>query len=84
MDCAEHSETCEKCRSKFCGSIGSFVSQVTHGCELLVNGVGRQMPRFQIHAIAHDDDAVEGEPRLGAIPSDELVDGIPADTARGR
>src|ERR1700730_8247215 len=63
-------------------SVGGFVSQATHGCKLLVDGVGGQMPRFQVHAIAHDDDAVEGEPRLGAVPSDELVDGVLVDSAR--
>jgi len=59
------------------------VSQATHGCKLLVDGVGGQMPRFQVHAIAHDDDAVEGQPRLGAVPGDELVDGVLVDSARG-
>jgi hypothetical protein len=39
------------------------VSETAHGCELLVDGVGGQMPRFQVQAIAHDDDAVEGQPR---------------------
>jgi len=47
-------------------SVGSFVSQATHGCKLLVDRVGGQMPRFQVQAIAHDDDAVEGQPRFGA------------------
>ena len=40
------------------------------------------MPRFQVHAIAHDDNAVEGQPRLGAVPGDELVDGVLVDSAR--
>lgn len=63
-------------------SVGGFVSQATNRSELLVDGVGGQMPRFQVHAIAHDDDAVEGQPRLGAVPSDELVDGVLVDSAR--
>ena len=63
-------------------SVGGFVSQATHGGQLLVDGVGGQMPRFQVHAIAHDDDAVEGQPRLGAVPGDELVDGVLVDSAR--
>jgi hypothetical protein len=63
-------------------SIGGFVSQTTHGCKLLVDGVGGQMPRFQVHAIANDHDAVEGQPRLGAVPSDELVDSILVHSAR--
>ena len=56
--------------------IGGLVGQATHGSELLIDGVGGQMPRFQVHAVAHDHDAVEGQARLGAIPGDELVDGI--------
>ena len=60
---------------------GGFVSQATHGCKL-VDGVGGQMPRFQVHAIAHHDDAVEGQPRFGAVPGDELVDGVLVDSAR--
>jgi hypothetical protein len=32
-------------------SVGGFVSQATHGCKLLVDGVGGQMPRFQVQAI---------------------------------
>ena len=62
-------------------SVGGFVSQATHGCKLLVDGVGGQMPRFQVHAIAHDD-AVEGQPRFGTVPRDELVDGVLVDSAR--
>src|ERR1035438_6710966 len=62
---------------------GGFVSQATHGCKLLVDGVGGQMPRFQVHAIAHDYDAIEGQSWLGAVPRDELVDGILVNAARG-
>jgi hypothetical protein len=36
------------------------VSEAAHRCKLLIDGVGGQMPRFQVHAIPHDDDAVEG------------------------
>jgi hypothetical protein len=57
------------------------LSQTTHSCKLLVDGVGGQMPRFQVHAIAHDHDAVKGQAWLGAVPGDELVDGIPVNTA---
>ena len=56
--------------------IGGFVSETAHGCKLLVDGVGGQMPRFQVHAIAHDHDAIEGQPRLRTIPGNELVDRI--------
>ena len=41
--------------------VGSLVSEAAHGCELLVDGVGGQTPRFQVHAIAHDYDAIEGQ-----------------------
>ena len=42
------------------------MSQASHGGKLLVDGVGGQMPRFQVYAIPHDDDAVEGQLKLGA------------------
>ena len=40
------------------------------------------MARFKVHAVAHDDDAVEGQPGLGAVPGDELVDGVLVNSAR--
>ena len=52
------------------------MSEATHGGELLTDGIGGQMARFQIQAIAHDHDAIKGQPRLGAIPVDELLDGV--------
>jgi hypothetical protein len=36
-----------------------------------------------MHAIAHHDDAVEGEARFGTVPRDELVDGVLVNPARG-
>src|SRR6202040_4236913 len=62
--------------------IGGFVSQTAHGRELLVDGVRGQTSRLQVHAIADYDDAVEGKARLGAIPGDELVDGVLVHAAR--
>ena len=56
--------------------IGGFVSQTAHGCELLVDGVGGEMPRFQVHTIAHDNDAIERQTGLGTIPGDEFIDGM--------
>ena len=63
--------------------VGSLVRQATHGCELLVDGVGGQMPRFQVHAVAHDYDPVQCESRFGAVPGNELIDGVFIDAARG-
>ena len=57
--------------------------EAAHGCKLLVDGVGRQMPRFQVHAIAHDDDAIESQSGFRAIPGNELVDGVLVHAARG-
>ena len=62
--------------------VGSFVREPSNGCELLVDGIRGQTPRFEVHAIAHDHNAVEGQPRLGAIPGDELVDGVLVNAAR--
>src|SRR5450755_2686424 len=41
------------------------------------------MPRFQVHAVAHDYNPVQCEPRLGAVPGNELIDGVFIDAARG-
>src|SRR5579863_10620325 len=40
------------------------------------------MPRFQVQTIAHNDDAVEGQPRFGAIPNNELIDRVLVNSAR--
>ena len=58
--------------------------QATHGCELLVDGVGGQMPGFQVHVVAHDYNPIQCESRFGAVPCNELIDGIFIDAARGR
>jgi hypothetical protein len=54
----------------------------SNGRELLVDGVCSQTAPFQVHAVAHDYDAIEGQSRLGAVPGDELVDGVLVDSAR--
>ena len=59
------------------------LGQAAHRCQLLVDGVGRQMPRFQVHAIARNYDGVEGETRLEAVPRNKLIDGVFVDAARG-
>jgi hypothetical protein len=64
-------------------SAASF-SEAPHGCKLLVDGGGGQVPRFQVHTIVNDDDAIEGQPRLGTVPSNELIDGVLVNTARRR
>jgi len=35
-----------------------------------------------VHAVAHDYDAIEGQSGLGAVPGDELIDGVLVDSAR--
>ena len=64
--------------------VGGFVSEATHGCKLLVDGGGGQVPRFQVHTIVNDDGAIEGQPRLGTVPSNELIAGVLVNTARRR
>jgi hypothetical protein len=64
--------------------IGGLMRQPTDGCELLVDGIGSQPAIFQVHAIAHHDDAIEGQPRFGAVPGDELIDRKLIDPARTR
>src|ERR1700752_2011599 len=62
--------------------VGSLVCQAAHGCELLVDGVGRQPTRFEVHAVASNYDPVECQARLGAVPCYELVEGKLVDAAR--
>ncbi len=63
--------------------VGGLVSQAAHGRKLLVDGVRSQSPCLEVHAIADYDDAVEGEARLGAIPCNELINGVLVHAARG-
>jgi hypothetical protein len=37
--------------------------------KLLVDGVRSQTPGFQVHAVAHNDDAIEGQAVLIPMPS---------------
>ena len=51
----------------------------------MVDGIGGQTPRFEMHAIAHDDDAIECQTRFRAVPGNELFDGVLIDaTGTGR
>src|SRR6266481_1828021 len=59
------------------------MSEAAHGCELLVDGVCRQTTGFEVHAVANNHDAIEGQPGLGAVPGDELIDGVLVNAARG-
>ncbi len=49
---------------------------------LLVDGVCSQTTGFEVHAVANDHDAIEGQPWLGAVPGDELIDGVLVNAAR--
>jgi hypothetical protein len=65
--------------------VGAFVSEPTPGCKLLVDGGGGgQVPRFHVRTIVNDDEAIEGQPRLGTVASNELIDGVLVNTARRR
>ncbi len=57
--------------------------EAAHGGQLLVDGVGGQTSRLQVHPITDYDDAVEGQARLGAIPCNELINGVLIHAARG-
>jgi hypothetical protein len=56
--------------------VSGFMSQTTHGCELLIDRVRGQTAGFQVHAVTHDHDAIESQARLRAVPSSELIDGV--------
>ncbi|MGO9083624.1 MAG: hypothetical protein ACLQBK_00220 [Candidatus Sulfotelmatobacter sp.] len=64
-------------------SICGFVGEPSNGRELLVDGIRRQTSSFQVHAVANDHNAIEGQARFGAIPGNKLVDGVLVDAARG-
>ena len=64
--------------------VGGFVSEPSYGCKLLVDGVCRQPARFQVHAVANHHDPVQSQAGFGAVPRDELIDGVFIDAARGR
>jgi hypothetical protein len=36
-----------------------------------------------VHAVAHDYDPIQSEPWFGAVPGNELMDGVFIDAARG-
>ena len=55
----------------------------SNGRKLLVDGVCSQTAPFQVHAVAHDYDPVQSEPGFGAVPGNELIDGVFIDAARG-
>jgi len=65
--------------------IRCFMGKSSNGGKLLVDGIGGQTPRFEMHAIAHDDDAIECQTRFRAVPGNELFDGVLIDaTGTGR
>jgi hypothetical protein len=64
--------------------VSGFMSQTTHGCELLIDRVRGQTAGFQVHAVTHDNDAIECESRLRAVPSSELIDGVLVNAAGRR
>jgi hypothetical protein len=44
--------------------IRCFISESSNGSELLIDGIRSQTSRFEVHAVPHDDDAIEGQARL--------------------
>ena len=52
------------------------MSQTTHGCKLLIDGVRGQAARFQVHSVPHDNDAIESQSRFRTVPGSELIDGV--------
>jgi hypothetical protein len=62
--------------------VGGFMSQTTYCGEVLVDRVRGQAPRFQVHAVTDDHDAVEGQTWLRAVPGNELLDRVLIHSAR--
>lgn len=62
--------------------VGGFVCDAAHGGKLLVDRIGCQPTRFEVHAITSNHDPVEGEPRFRAVPCYELVESEFVDAVR--
>lgn len=62
--------------------VGGLVGQAAHCGQLLINSIGGQMARFEIHKIARNHEAVEGRARLGAAPRNKLIEGVFVDSPR--
>ena len=60
------------------------MSEAAHGCELLVDGVCGQTAGFEVHPIANDDDAIEGQARFRTVPCYELIDSMLVNAPRAR
>ena len=58
-------------------AVGRFLSEAPHRVEAEIDSAGRQLPRFQVYAISEDNGLTEREPRLRAVPFDELLDRVP-------
>lgn len=61
-------------------AIGGLVCKTPHDTEAQVDRTRRQIARLRVESIAKDHRTVAGEPRLGAVPFDEFVNGV-TDTA---
>jgi hypothetical protein len=57
--------------------------QAATGCVPSVDSIRRQTPRFQVHAVANDYDAVEDQARFGAVPRNKLIEGVLVNSVRG-
>jgi len=61
------------------GHDGFFLSSANsrwHGTETEVDRAWGKLAGFKMRAIAHDDDAIEGETWLGTVPIDKLVNRV--------
>ena len=56
--------------------VGRFVGETPNGSESSVDCSGRELPVFKVNPVSCNDSLVEGQSRFGAIPVDELIDGV--------
>jgi hypothetical protein len=54
--------------------VRSLIGESSHDRQSLIDSRRREMELFQLYPVSCDDDSVQGEPRLGAIPLDEVPD----------
>ncbi len=62
--------------------ISGLIREAPDGRESAVDRARRKLTRFQMDSIAGDNGFVERQSGLGAIPGDELFDGMPVSSLR--
>jgi hypothetical protein len=63
--------------------VGSLVGQAAHCCQPQVDGRRSKPSGLQLIAVPKNDGATEGKSGFGAVPGDEIIDGVGIGPLRG-